>query len=59
MLGPFQHDRPRPGGRRRARRGQSGRPGTDDGDIPLAVFVFPHRAILEDPGRPPSAPARL
>jgi hypothetical protein len=47
MLGPLEHDRPRPGGGRSAGGGQPGRPAADDGDIPFSTFS--HAKSLGEP----------
>ena len=51
VLGPLEHDRARARGGRRTGRGQPGRPGPDDGDIPFRLFC--HTTSLGD------TPARI
>jgi hypothetical protein len=49
MLGPLEHDRPRPGGGRGGGGRQSGRPAADDGDIPFSTFS--HAKSLGEPAK--------
>ena len=54
MLGPLEHHRPRAPHGRGARRRQSGRPATDDGNIPFITIT--HTASLGDHAQPAVRP---